>query len=173
MHASEAYKWMDVMGDISTYTNDHSNDGVSNETGSTNNRSNEPNSQTGKDNNAIGNKNEGDKALDSSCYEGWREGTCIRWNGVYGFLSVMIQNPLYSFSNKISVDSNIDDAKGHSMAVSIRVYAHYKSLFFDPPRMQLRKGERVRILVKEADRGPRAVRVESTAVRVELMGSEG
>jgi hypothetical protein len=158
---------MDVMGpDSSTYTNDHSNDSVSNETGSTNGRELNQNPQTGKVK-AISNRNEGDKALDSTCYEGWREGTCIRWNGVYGFLSVMIQNPIYDSSEKIPVDPNIDsDAKGSSVEVSIRVYAHYKSLFFDPPRMQLRKGERVRILVKEADRGPRAVRVES-------MGSEG
>jgi cold shock CspA family protein len=48
--------------------------------------------------------------------------------------------------------------------VSVRVYAHYKSLYFDPPRMQLRKGERVRVLVETADRGPRAVRVEVTGV---------
>ena len=80
---------------------------------------------------------------------GWLEGTCIRWKGTYGFLSVQ--------TLPVCPPTSCTDM---SVQQPLRVYVHYKSLNFNVPTMQLSRGQRVRALLKIGDRGPYAVKVE-------------
>ena len=80
---------------------------------------------------------------------GWLEGTCIRWKGTYGFLSVQ--------TLPVCPPTPCTDM---SVQQPLRVYVHYKSLNFNVPTMQLSRGQRVRALLKIGDRGPYAVKVE-------------
>lgn len=179
MHASESYRWMDIMdirssnvcanGTVAFNTSDNNNNSDDNSSNSTSNNNNNDNKinqiipAVDDSNEGTINSLKGDKGAENSWYEGWREGSCIRWNGVYGFLSVVVQSPDKIAESTYFTASTDSSAASQSM-VNVRVYALNKSLSFDPPRMQLRKGERVRVLVTSGDRGPRAVKVESTGI---------
>lgn len=94
---------------------------------------------------------------------GWMEGTCIRWKGTFGFLSVSSSG----YSRPSSAMSRSDGfvpksvPSVHIVAGPIRVYAHYKSLNFIPFAMTLKRGQKVRVLVEMSDRGPCAKKVEA------------
>lgn len=162
---------------------------------------------------------------------GWAEGTCIRWKGAFGFLSVALKNfsssSVFGSSSSsgsgpcsgsadpqwavgmgvggVGTETGVEESVGLEVqsevlpeivegahegvgegigvgvgvgasygtniparapcqvpsSTVLRVYVHYKCLHFDPPLMQLRRGERVRVLVREGDRGPYGARVES------------
>ena len=97
---------------------------------------------------------------------GWMEGTCIRWKGTFGFLSVSSSG--HSSNSRPSSAMSRSDGfvpksipSVHIVAGPIRVYAHYKSLNFIPFAMTLKRGQKVRVLVEMSDRGPCAKKVEA------------
>ena len=122
---------------------------------------------------------------------GWVVGTCVRWKGAFGFLSVSVVDRMCvtpTERNCTCVErtgctdysrTSVDEAPVPSPVTvhlplpvtvpiltvehaqyPLRVYVHYKSLRFDPPAMQLKRGQTVRALLKEGDKGFFAVRVE-------------
>jgi hypothetical protein len=136
-------------------------------------------------------------APESAKLTGWHRATCIRWNGPYGFLSVIVASEngtmpstdtastSYLAAAKTGAESTADDditqmrtdthtiagtssssggssgGSGGTTTKCVHVYAHYKSLSFDPPKSGLDRGEAVMVLVDMADKGPRAVIVQS------------
>lgn len=94
---------------------------------------------------------------------GWMEGTCIRWKGTFGFLSVSSSGCSRPSSALSKSDGHLSKSlqSVHTVTGSIRVYAHYKSLNFVPFAMTLKRGQKVKVLVEMGDRGPCAKKVES------------
>jgi hypothetical protein len=110
---------------------------------------------------------------------GWFPATCVRWKGVYGFLSLSLSGT-HAFKEKVaqSEPSWLDDKQWGEMlkelvnddsqeSEELRLYAHYKALQLSPHRTVLKKDEEVKALIVICKKGLRAIQVMNIDIELD------
>ena len=85
----------------------------------------------------------------------------MRWKGAFGFLTVALVDSMSVARTCDGCTSEEELPVAEQRSDPVRVYVHYKALQFVPPVMQLKRGDRVRVLLKRRDKGLFGVRVEA------------